>query len=159
MEDLPVPEPAEDDLLVRVLWSTVNRTDCAYRAATPWFMRAVHGWRRPRHPVGGTEFSGVVESVGAGVRSTSPGDRVFGYAEGRFGAHAEYVAVAEGSMVARSRRASSRERRPPRPRAATTPGRWSCGPGCAPGRRSSSTGRRGPSGPPPCSCSSTTVCG
>ncbi len=82
-------------------WSTVNRTDSAYRRATPWFMRAVAGWRGPRRPVGGTELSGVVEQVGPSAQGFAVGDRVFGYCEGRFGAHAELVAVAADSMVAR----------------------------------------------------------
>ncbi len=100
VEDRPDPTPGPGDLLVRVRWSTVNRTDCAYRRATPWFMRAVAGWRAPRRPVGGTEFAGVLESVGSDVTGFAPGDRVFGYCEGRFGAHAELLVVAADSMVA-----------------------------------------------------------
>ena len=58
------------------------------------------GWRGPKFPVWGTEYAGVVERVGPQVTRFAPGDRVFGYAEGRFGAHAELVAVAESSFVA-----------------------------------------------------------
>jgi NADPH:quinone reductase-like Zn-dependent oxidoreductase len=94
------PETGPGDLLVRVHLSTVNRTDCGYRAGTPWFIRAFSGWPRPRASVWGTEYAGVVDRVGAGVTGFAPGDRVFGYAEGRFGAHAELVAVDAGSMVA-----------------------------------------------------------
>jgi NADPH:quinone reductase-like Zn-dependent oxidoreductase len=50
--------------------------------------------------VWGTEYAGVVERVGPQVTRFAPGDRVFGYAEGRFGAHAELVAVSETSLVA-----------------------------------------------------------
>lgn len=97
---VPAPEPGPGDLLVRVHTATVNRTDCGYRAAHPWFIRAVSGWRRPRTTVWGTEFAGVVVRVGGAVTRFAPGDRVFGYTEGRFGAHADQVAVAEDSMVA-----------------------------------------------------------
>ncbi len=100
VEERPEPTPGPSDLLVRVHWSTVNRTDCGYRSATPWFMRAVAGWRAPRRPVGGTEFAGMVDAVGDEVTGFAPGDRVFGYCEGRFGAHAERLAVAADSMVA-----------------------------------------------------------
>ena len=58
------------------------------------------GWRAPKVDVWGTEFAGVVERVGAAGHPLRAGDRVFGYAEGRFGAHAELVAVAESSFVA-----------------------------------------------------------
>ena len=91
--DAPVPGVGADDLLVRVHATTVNRTDCAYRGAHPFVMRGMTGLRRPRVEVWGTEYAGVVERVGREVTRFAPGDEVFGYAEGRFGAHAELVAV------------------------------------------------------------------
>jgi NADPH:quinone reductase-like Zn-dependent oxidoreductase len=100
VDDAPDPEVRPDDLLVRVHATTVNRTDCAYRRAYPFFVRAMTGWRGPKFPVWGTEYAGVVERVGPQVTRFAEGDRVFGYAEGRFGAHAELVAVAESSFVA-----------------------------------------------------------
>ena len=99
-DDAPEPEVAADDLLVRVHATTVNRTDSAYRRAYPFVIRAVSGWRTPKVAVWGTEYAGVVERVGPQVTRFSTGDRVFGYAEPRFGAHAELVAVAESSFVA-----------------------------------------------------------
>ncbi|MBR7744340.1 NAD(P)-dependent alcohol dehydrogenase [Phycicoccus sp. BSK3Z-2] len=100
VRDHPEPVPAPHDLVVRVHVTTVNRTDCAYRAAHPWFMRAVTGLRAPRVRVWWTEYAGVVTRVGSEVTAFAAGDVVFGYAEGRFGAHAELVAVADDSMVA-----------------------------------------------------------
>ena len=100
VDDAPEPEVAPDDLLVRVHVTTVNRTDSAYRRAYPFVIRSVSGWRGPKVAVWGTEYAGVVERVGAQVTRFAPGDRVFGYAEPRFGAHAELVAVAESSFVA-----------------------------------------------------------
>ena len=94
------PEVGPGDLLVRVHASTVNRTDCGYRAARPWFIRGFSGWLRPKVDVWGTELAGVVERVGPQVTAFAPGDRVLAYAEGRFGAHAELAAVAQDSMVA-----------------------------------------------------------
>jgi NADPH:quinone reductase-like Zn-dependent oxidoreductase len=94
------PAVGDNDVLVRVHATTVNRTDCAYRAAKPFFMRAATGLARPRRKVLGTEFAGVVEKVGGGVTSLAVGDRVFGYNEGAFGTHAEYLSVPEGGMIA-----------------------------------------------------------
>ncbi len=99
--DVPDPVPAADELLVRVQLTTVNRTDCAYRRAYPFFMRAVTGLTRPRRTVLGTEYAGEVVGVGAGVTAFAVGDRVFGYCEGRFGAHAQLLTVGERSSVAR----------------------------------------------------------
>ncbi len=84
---------------MRVLVSTVNRTDCAYLAGTPWFLRLVSGFR-PRARVLGTELAGLVEAVGADVTGYAPGDRVFAYVEGTFGAHAELAVVPTGGMLA-----------------------------------------------------------
>ena len=100
VQDVPDPRPVAGEILVRVAATTVNRTDCAYRAARPFFMRAVAGLRRPKWPVLGTEYAGVVAETGAGVTRFTTGDRVFGYCEGRFGAHAELLTVAEDSGVA-----------------------------------------------------------
>jgi NADPH:quinone reductase-like Zn-dependent oxidoreductase len=94
------PAPRDNGLLVKVHATTVNRTDCAYRAARPFFMRFLTGLTRPRPAVLGTEFAGVVEAVGSGVTSFEVGDKVFGYNEGRFGAHAEYMSIpADGSVA------------------------------------------------------------
>ncbi|MDP9326579.1 MAG: alcohol dehydrogenase catalytic domain-containing protein, partial [Actinomycetota bacterium] len=94
------PEASENEVLVKVDATTVNRTDCGYRAAKPFILRFFTGLRRPKRGVLGTEFAGEVETVGGGVTSLAVGDRVFGYVEGPFGAHAEYVATREDASVA-----------------------------------------------------------
>ncbi|MFD1052099.1 alcohol dehydrogenase catalytic domain-containing protein, partial [Kibdelosporangium lantanae] len=94
------PAVGDRDVLVRVHATTVNRTDCAYRAARPFFMRLLTGITRPRCTIMGTEFAGKVEAVGRGVTSFSVGDRVFGYNEGAFGAHAEYLSVPQDGSIA-----------------------------------------------------------
>ncbi|WP_416986216.1 NAD(P)-dependent alcohol dehydrogenase [Streptomyces sp. T028] len=94
------PSIGDHDVLVKVHAATVNRTDCAYRAARPFFMRILTGLARPRRTVLGTEYAGVVEAVGGGVTSFTVGDRVFGYNEGSFGTHAEYLSVPQGGAIA-----------------------------------------------------------
>ncbi len=96
------PEAGENEVLVKVVATTVNRTDCGYRAAKPFILRFFTGLRRPKRSrmVLGTEFAGEVEAVGSGVTSLEVGDRVFGYIEGPFGAHAEYVTTREDASVA-----------------------------------------------------------
>jgi NADPH:quinone reductase-like Zn-dependent oxidoreductase len=100
VEEVPTPEPGERELLVRVHVTTVNRTDRGYRAGTPFIIRAFSGLVRPKVSVLGTEFAGVVEAVGGGVTRFAPGDRVFGYNERGFGAHAEYMTMPEDGSVA-----------------------------------------------------------
>jgi NADPH:quinone reductase-like Zn-dependent oxidoreductase len=98
--DVDRPAPADDELLVKVHATTVNRTDCGFRAGKPFIVRFFSGLRRPQRTVLGNEFAGVVEAVGGSVTTFQIGDRVFGYCEGRFGAHAEYLTVAEHASVA-----------------------------------------------------------
>lgn len=99
--DVDRPEPGSDELLVRVRATTVNRTDRGYRAGTPAIIRLFAGVRRPKFRVLGTEFAGTVEAIGDGVSRFAPGDRVCGYNERTFGAHAEYMTIrADGSVVA-----------------------------------------------------------
>ena len=99
--EVPRPTPADGELLIRVVATTVNRTDCAYRAARPSVvMRPVAGLTKPRRSVLGCEFAGVVAEIGGRVTSFAVGDRVFGWIEGRFGAHAEYLVVPAGASMA-----------------------------------------------------------
>ena len=94
------PTIGDNDVLVQVHATTVNRTDCACRAAKPFFMRLFTGLIRPRATILGNEFAGTVAEVGSGVSAFSVGDNVFGYNEGPFGAHAQYLAIsAEGSLT------------------------------------------------------------
>jgi NADPH:quinone reductase-like Zn-dependent oxidoreductase len=90
-----VEKPAikDDEVLVKVHAATVNRTDCGFRAGKPFIVRLFAGLIRPRATILGGEFAGVVEAVGDDVTSFKAGDRVFGFSEGSFGAHAEYLSM------------------------------------------------------------------
>ena len=101
IQDVPIPAIDVNELLVEVHASTVNRTDCHYRAASPFLMRFLTGLRRPKPKIWGCEFAGNVVGVGDSVSNFAVGDRVFGYVEGRFGAHAEYLAVRADRLVTR----------------------------------------------------------
>jgi len=72
----------------------------AFRAAKPFFVRFFTGLRKPKVTVLGSEFAGEVEALGSGVMSFEVGDRVFGFTEGPFGAHAEYLTIPDDGSVA-----------------------------------------------------------
>jgi NADPH:quinone reductase-like Zn-dependent oxidoreductase len=97
LEEVERPVPNEDEVLVRIHATTVNRSDCGYRAAHPFFSRVITGLRRPRQRIAGTELAGVVEATGAAVTEFEVGDEVFGL---RSGAHADYVCVREQGALA-----------------------------------------------------------
>jgi NADPH:quinone reductase-like Zn-dependent oxidoreductase len=100
ISEVDKPTAKDNELLVKVHATTVNRTDCGYRAAKPFVLRFFTGLVRPRAPILGTEFAGEVEAVGTAVTSFEVGDRVFGYVEGLFGAHAEYMVIPEDGSLA-----------------------------------------------------------
>lgn len=90
-----------NDVLIKIRFSTVNRTDCAYRSGSPRLARLAYGFPKPRALILGMEFAGVVAEVGSAVTAFAVGDRVFGYNEGPCGGHAEYIAVPETGPIAR----------------------------------------------------------
>jgi NADPH:quinone reductase-like Zn-dependent oxidoreductase len=100
LTDVQRPVLLSNELLVRVYATTVNRTDCGFRAGHPWFVRGVSGVTKPKHRILGNEFAGVVEALGAHVSRFSVGDRVFGYADTNFGCHAEYLTIRQDAAVA-----------------------------------------------------------
>ena len=101
------PVPREDEVLVKVHATTVNRSDVHIREANrrgglaaTLLSRMVSGLRRPRQPILGSEFAGEVAAAGAAVKEFAVGDRVFGSTGLRFGAHAEFVCVRESRRIA-----------------------------------------------------------
>jgi NADPH:quinone reductase-like Zn-dependent oxidoreductase len=94
------PTAKDNQVLVKVHATTVNRTDCGFRAGKPFFVRALTGLPQPRVRILGTEFAGTVEAVGRGVTSFAVGDRVFGFKGLPFGAHAEYLVIPQDGFLA-----------------------------------------------------------
>jgi NADPH:quinone reductase-like Zn-dependent oxidoreductase len=91
IEDVPKPEIAADQVLVRVRASSINRGDYYTCAAPGILLRPmIGGFLRPKAPALGGDFAGIVEAVGTDVSEFEPGDAVFG---SRTGAFAEYVAA------------------------------------------------------------------
>jgi len=97
IEEVARLAPKDDEILVRVHATTVNRTDCGWRKPDPFFMRFLLGIRRPKNRILGMEFAGKVEAVGAAVTEFAVGDEVFGVKG--FGAHAECLCIRQNAAV------------------------------------------------------------
>jgi NADPH:quinone reductase-like Zn-dependent oxidoreductase len=98
LEEVARPVPAEDEVLVKVHATTVNRTDTGLRSAEFFISRFFTGVLRPKNPIPGMEFAGEVESVGSAVTEFRAGDEVFGVKGS--GAHAELVCIRESAPIA-----------------------------------------------------------
>ncbi len=87
------PRPKADEMLVKVRATTVNRTDCAMLKAKPYIMRLLTGFFKPRNPILGTDFAGIIEEIGEEIKDFKIGDRVFGFSDLGLSSHAEYLCV------------------------------------------------------------------
>ncbi|MBT8289246.1 MAG: NAD(P)-dependent alcohol dehydrogenase, partial [Muriicola sp.] len=91
LEEIPRPVPNSKEILIKVIATSVNRTDCANLRAKPAIMRLSMGLFKPRNPILGTEFSGEVIETGDEVTAHNPGDKVFGFADSGLRSYAEYL--------------------------------------------------------------------
>jgi NADPH:quinone reductase-like Zn-dependent oxidoreductase len=97
--DVPKPKPKENEVLVKVYASTVNRTDTGFRSAEYFISRFFSGLFKPKLPILGCEFAGVVQEIGKGVTQFKIGDKVFGFNDKTFGGHAEYLTINENEAL------------------------------------------------------------
>jgi NADPH:quinone reductase-like Zn-dependent oxidoreductase len=98
IEEIAQPVPAENEVLVRVYATTVNRTDCANLTGRPFIMHLVLGFFRPRKIIIGTDLTGEVVATGKNVKSFAIGDRVFGFRDTGLMSQAEYTTVKEDEL-------------------------------------------------------------
>ena len=99
IKNVEIPEPKENEVLIRVFATTVNRSDCHVLTGKPFFMRFFTGLVKPKSPVTGCDFAGQVEAIGKDVRSFKVGDKVMGFGGGfGCGSHAEYFVLPESKM-------------------------------------------------------------
>ncbi len=97
---VPKPIANDNEVLVKVHMSTINRTDTGFRSAEYVISRFWSGLLKPKNPISGCEFAGEIVAVGKPTSKFKTGDKVFGFTTSNFGAHAQYLAVAEDSPVA-----------------------------------------------------------
>lgn len=105
LTEVPKPSPKPNEVLIRILATTVTTGDHRARSLdlpTGFRLigRLVFGLTRPRQPILGTELAGIVESVGADVVNFNPGDEVIAFPGGAYGSHAEYRTMPETGTIA-----------------------------------------------------------
>jgi len=111
LEEVEQPTPRDDEVLVRIHATTVNRTDCGIRGGENFITRLGYSvvttgspfkaLRHPKQRILGTELAGDVAEVGTAVTRFAVGDRVFGVNAGAFGAQAEFLCMRESAPLAR----------------------------------------------------------
>ena len=100
IEELQQPIPRENELLVKVYATTVNRTDCGILTGKPAIIRMFTGLIEPRDVTTGTDFAGRVMAVGSRVVRYQAGDRIWGFNDRGLRSHAEFMTVSENDAIA-----------------------------------------------------------
>ena len=105
VEEVPTPKPGPEEVLIRVLASTVSAAD--HRARSREVPKGLGllagvglGFFRPRRRVLGMDAAGVVTAVGEKVTRFAPGDEVIAMLGGKFGGHAEYARIGQDGPIA-----------------------------------------------------------
>jgi NADPH:quinone reductase-like Zn-dependent oxidoreductase len=85
--DVPVPEPVQREVLVKVKAASINPGEAKIREGL------LHARWPATFPSGeGSDLAGIVTKIGIGVEGVTPGDEVIGFTDRR-ASHAEYVIV------------------------------------------------------------------
>ena len=99
IKEVDKPQPKDNEVLVKLHATTVNRTDCGFRQPEYLLVRLISGLFKPKKTILGSELAGEIETVGKDVKTFKPGDQVFGLSTFKFGTHAEYVCIAEEKAI------------------------------------------------------------
>ena len=99
VQEVSLPTPKTDEILVRVTATSVTAATSVMRTGKPYLGRLFLGLRRPKAKIPGTDLAGVVEGVGAEVTRFKVGDKVIAETGIDCGAHAEYICLSENELV------------------------------------------------------------
>lgn len=102
LAEVATPTPAANEVRVRIHASSVTAADTMMRRGTPWYARAMLGWLKPKFPIVGTGFSGVIDSIGTAVTNFAIGQRVYGESVLGAGTNTEFVCVPQHAVMVHS---------------------------------------------------------
>ncbi|UCH63138.1 MAG: NAD(P)-dependent alcohol dehydrogenase [Fidelibacterota bacterium] len=88
LNEVDKPVVKDDDVLVRVHAAAANAGDYFSMIGSPWLVRMMVGFPKPKNYILGWDLAGQVEAVGKNVGQFQPGDEVFGSSSHTF---AEYA--------------------------------------------------------------------
>ena len=101
LEEVTKPTPNDDEVLVKVKASSVNRADAYLLKGEPLFIRLEYGFS-PKKIILGADIAGQVAAIGKNVTEFKVGDEVFGDISAcGLGGFAEYASVKENALVSK----------------------------------------------------------
>lgn len=100
LTEIDKPIPKNDEILIKIISTSVSAADWRLRKANPFLVRIFNGLFKPKRvKVLGFEISGIVEKTGKNVSGFKKGDAVFAYCGLKFGGYAEYLCLKETDII------------------------------------------------------------
>tara|TARA_R110002073_G_scaffold153551_1_gene308528 strand:- start:177 stop:1073 length:897 start_codon:yes stop_codon:yes gene_type:complete len=100
LTEIDKPIPKNDEILIKIISTSVSAADWRLRKANPFLVRIFNGLFKPKRvKTLGFEISGIVEKTGKNVSGFKKGDAVFAYCGLKFGGYAEYLCLKETDII------------------------------------------------------------
>ena len=96
IKEIETPIVKENEVLVRIHAAALNAGDVFSMRGSPWLVRLMIGFPKPKDYILGWDMAGRVEVVGKAVTRFQPGDEVFSACNG---ALADYACVPEDELA------------------------------------------------------------
>lgn len=77
-QDVEKPVPKKNEVLVKVISSSLNSADWRVMRGTPFLTKLMTGLSKPKYNIIGSDISGVIESIGDDCSKFKIGDEVYG---------------------------------------------------------------------------------
>ena len=99
VKEVETPTAKDNEVLIKVHATTVNRTDCGILFGKPLLIRLFTGIFKPKLSITGTDFAGEIVATGIKVNSFKVGDKVMGFGGMGLGTHAQYISIPETKAI------------------------------------------------------------
>jgi NADPH:quinone reductase-like Zn-dependent oxidoreductase len=91
IEEIEQPIPKDNEVLIKVNATTVNRTDCAILTGKPFIMAFFLGLSKPKQIITGTDLAGRILAIGKAVVAFKIDDRAFGFGNDGIQSQAQFI--------------------------------------------------------------------